>query len=77
MAKTMIYIVVDSDRHCDPQPYPFTKKEDAIAWAREIADDEVGKEMLPNEDGVILSLVYSGEGDIVQVFEAEMDPEVG
>ena len=79
----IIYNVLVKDRHCDPEIYNFTDKEAAINFARQNAREfcrfldqlEDLKETIydpEKENGWILLIEYSCEGDYVRITEGEL-----
>jgi hypothetical protein len=74
-----IYLVVNEDRHYDPDVSPFSSPEQAIAHARQLA---IKNARLPEDftepeipDGWLYYARYSVESDCVWVVEKELDGE--
>ncbi len=69
-----LYIAMIADRHSDPEPYPFTTPEAAIAFARREAEQLTNTEVVEEPvAGWLYHATYSGEGDSVWVVERELD----
>ncbi len=77
-----VYIAIIEDRHCDVDVRVFTKKETAVMFAFETAEeycrheedfeeDELTGDMI--RDRWVYSVTYSCEGDSVRVVEREVD----
>lgn len=73
---TTIYIAMIHDRHAEPEAYPFSTAEGAIAFAREAAEVNARDPQDIEEsaiDGWLFYARYSGEGDSVWVTADELD----
>lgn len=74
-----LYVAMICDRHTDPEPYVFTTKEAAIAYARAEAlglvhedhPEDFDESEMP--EGWLYHATYSGEGDSVWVIEKKLD----
>lgn len=75
---TTIYIAMINDRHTDPEPYPFSTAEAAIAYAKACAAEYARNpdyiEAQPI-DGWLYYASYSTEGDSVWVVAKDLDAE--
>lgn len=72
----MIFIAMIRDRHSDPEPYPFTTPEAAIAFARKTAHEYALEPSDVEEletDGWLYHATYSPEGDSVWVVDKTLD----
>ena len=70
-----IFNVLVNDRHCNPEVCNFKDKDDAVAFAREIATECCGELKDLEEQQIedwILFIQYSPEGDYVSVMEGEL-----
>jgi hypothetical protein len=73
---TTIYVAMIADRHTDPEPYPFTTAEQAIAYARQAAHANARSPEAVEEsdiDGWLYHATYSTEGDAVWVLAKTLD----
>lgn len=76
----IIYNVLISDRHCEPEIFNFNDKDDAILFARAKAKkycycpelDYVEKDYEADTSNWILLITYSSEGDYVRVTKGEI-----
>jgi hypothetical protein len=83
MEGTDIWIVLVEDRHADAAALPFSSEERAIEEARaqveanarhpDSADWDAGLTPGMREDGWVLYVPYSEEGDCVRVVKRTMD----
>ncbi len=85
-----IYLVIQEDRHIDPQIWAFSTQREALEYARKLADkytnleewDEIdpdremlGRQELPNETNWIYLYNYSTESDHIRVEVVLVDKE--
>jgi len=77
-----IYIVIIEYRHYDVNATPFSDKERAISWARDVAvdmckDKKCYKELDKLDNGLLFCAKLSTkDGDVISVVERELDGEV-
>ncbi len=69
-----IYVAMINDRHSDPEPFLFTKREAAIEYARSEAisnswDDQIDEQEIA---GWLYYAGYGTEGDSVWVLEKNL-----
>lgn len=82
-----IYTVIHHDRHTDPVPFLFQKKEDALESARDIAktydidpenkDRKEDIRAVPTEEGLFFSQSLSEEGDRIFIYECDLEYDAG
>ena len=73
-----LYVANCCDRHIDPVIRVFSTPEKAIEFASDFAKENARKEEdidVVEEDGCLLSLCWSNEGDFCTVKEVELDSE--
>lgn len=74
-----VYVVLHEDRHADPEPYVFTFSDEAVEFARQLAeecvhdDEEIEEQEI---EGRLYLARYSEEGDSVSVRAVEVNAEV-
>ena len=71
-----VYVAIENDRHCDPNPFVFYNADDAITWASERAKKNASRH--PEDfcelqtDGWLYHAQYSYEGDSIWVQEVKI-----
>lgn len=82
-----IFIVVQEDRHTDPDVRLFSTDEKAISYAKSVMDDNAEQAQFVEEDemyldeesledgGLLFHGTYSTEGDCVWVASREVDED--
>jgi hypothetical protein len=70
-----VYVVMVSDRHCDPEAFLFSTAETAVDYARSVAAARGEPERIHEQpiDGWLFHATYSVEGDSVWVVEKQLD----
>lgn len=69
MSDRIVYVVIEHDRHRDPDPYVFDDRDAAITFAREIARDWLEEQHGELLSGQLFLAVHPSESDAVWVVE--------
>jgi hypothetical protein len=70
-----VYILIQNDRHTDPEATPYLSKDDVISDAKALAEQcRRGGPVVEEEiDGWIYFVEYGSEGDCIWVVEHDLD----